>query len=173
MTWRRIALVLALAFVAAQLVPVARTNPPAGEEIAAPLAVDGVLQRACYDCHSHETRWPWYAFVAPASWLVVWDVQEGRSHLNFSEWERYTAEKRRHKLEELIEVLEEDEMPLWYYRPLHHPDADVSAAERDALIAWARAERARLRAAMPAPASRPGPRGGAAPPSSAPAPGTP
>ena len=68
---RRVGLVLAALLVLAQLVPVARTNPPATTELTAPLEVDGLLQRACYDCHSNETRWPWYAYVAPASWLVA------------------------------------------------------------------------------------------------------
>ena len=135
---RRIALVLVALLLLAQLVPVARTNPPATSELAAPLEVDGILQRACYDCHSNETRWPWYAYVAPASWLVAWDVRHARSHLNFSTWGDYAPAKQRKKLEELVEMIEQDEMPLWYYRPFHR-DAQLTREERDRLIAWARA----------------------------------
>jgi len=147
MTWRRIGLGLVVAFVLAQLVPVARTNPPGPGEITTPMEIDGILQRACYDCHSNDTRWPWYAWVAPASWLVAWDVRHARGHLNFSAWEQYEPKKKRHKLEELVEMIEEDEMPLWYYRPLH-PDAKLADAEREQLIAWAKAERARLATAQ-------------------------
>ncbi|HXH07822.1 MAG TPA: heme-binding domain-containing protein [Vicinamibacterales bacterium] len=134
---RRVGLVLAVLFVLAQLVPVPRTNPPATGELSAPLEIDGLLQRACYDCHSNETRWPWYAYVAPASWLVAWDVNEGREHLNFSTWRDYAPARQRKKLEEIAEMIERDEMPLWYYRPLH-PDAELTAAERAQLVAWAR-----------------------------------
>ena len=135
---RRLALVLVALLLLAQLVPVARTNPPATSELTAPMEIDGLLQRACYDCHSNETRWPWYAYVAPASWLVAWDVSHARSHLNFSTWGDYPPTKQRKKLEALVEMIEQDEMPLWYYRPFH-PDAHLSQEERDRLIAWARA----------------------------------
>lgn len=145
---RRLALVTAIAFAVAQIIPVARTNPPATAEIAAPIEIDGLLQRACYDCHSNETRWPWYAQVAPASWLVAWDVRHARTHLNFSTWGELSPEKRRDKLEELVEMIAEDEMPLWYYRPLH-PDARLTRSERDQLIAWARAGQAEPTPATP------------------------
>jgi hypothetical protein len=139
---RRLGLGLVIAFVAAQVIPVPRTNPATTQEIVAPMEIDGLLQRACYDCHSNETRWPWYAYVAPTSWLVAWDVQEARRHLNFSTWGDYAPKKQRHKLDELVEMVEQDEMPLWYYRPLH-PDARLTQAERATLTAWARAEHAR------------------------------
>jgi len=134
---RRVGIGLVIVFVAAQVIPVPRTNPPATTELAAPIDVDGLLQRACYDCHSNETRWPWYAWVAPASWLVAWDVHEAREHLNFSTWGDYTPKRLRHELDELVEMVEEDEMPLWYYRPLH-PDARLTDAERARLVSWAR-----------------------------------
>jgi hypothetical protein len=139
---RRLLLALAIAAVAAQAVPVPRTNPPATNEIVVPLEIDGLLQRACYDCHSNETRWPWYAWVAPASWLVAWDVHEAREHLNFSTFGDYAPDRRRKKLDELAEMVGEDEMPLWYYRPLHR-DARLTDAERAQLVAWARAGRER------------------------------
>ena len=71
-------LALIVCLVAAQFVPVDRTNPPVGQEIVAPAEVMTVLERACYDCHSNETVWPAYSRVAPVSWLVARDVQEGR-----------------------------------------------------------------------------------------------
>jgi hypothetical protein len=112
----RVVLVL---FVLAQLVPISRTNPPVEEEVAAPAEVRAVLERSCYDCHSHATRWPWYARVAPASWLLAYDVSEGREHLNFSTWNRYDAEERAENLDEIDEMVSEGEMPPWFYLPAH------------------------------------------------------
>lgn len=154
---RRLGLVLAVAFVAAQVVPVPRDNPPATSELVAPLEVDGLLQRACYDCHSNKTRWPWWTRVAPASWLVAWDVSAARRHLNFSTWGDYDAKKRRHKRDEIVEMVEQDEMPLWYYRPLH-PDARLTPAERRLLVTWARAVPAEENAPPDRPPPPPAPR---------------
>jgi mono/diheme cytochrome c family protein len=118
-----------------QLVPVPRENPPVEEEVAAPSEVRQILRRSCYDCHSHETVWPWYSRIAPLSWLVAYDIREAREHLNFSTWNRYDDAKRRHKLEEAWEEVEEGEMPLWLYLPLH-PEARLSQKDRDAIRAW-------------------------------------
>lgn len=125
-----------LALVLAQLIPVERTNPPVEEEVPASEEVRAVLRRSCYDCHSNESRWPWYAHVAPISWLVVHDVNEAREHMNFSTWNAYDAKKRRKKLEEVWEEVEEGEMPLWVYLPLH-PEARLSDEDESLLRAWA------------------------------------
>jgi hypothetical protein len=122
-------------FALAQLVPVSRTNPPFEQEVEAPHAVRAVLERSCYDCHSHATRWPWYARVAPASWLLAYDVSEAREHLNFSTWNRYDADERQENLEEIEEVLEEGEMPPWFYLPLH-PSARLSEADLATVRTW-------------------------------------
>src|SRR5438874_1058331 len=95
MKWSAIALGTVL--VAIQLVPVERTNPSATKPIEAPAEVTAVLRRSCYDCHSNETRWPWYAYVAPVSWLVADDVKDGRAKLNFSSWGDYPLAKRASK----------------------------------------------------------------------------
>jgi hypothetical protein len=109
--------IAALAF--AQLVPVSRENPPVEEELAAPPALRAVLERSCYDCHSNETRWPWYSRVAPVSWLVAHDVNHAREHLNFSTWNAYDEKERRENLEEALEEVEEGNMPLPPYLWLH------------------------------------------------------
>jgi hypothetical protein len=83
---------------AAQLVRCQRTNPSVTQDVAAPGDVATILRRACYDCHSNETVWPWYAHVAPVSWLLHRDVVEGRRHLNFSEWDQVPADRRARKL---------------------------------------------------------------------------
>lgn len=124
-----------LALLAAQLVPVSRDNPPVQLEVPAPRGVREVLERACYDCHSHETTWPWYAYIAPVSWLVVHDVHDARRHLDLSAWGRYDREEQKEKLEEVWEEVERGEMPLWYYLPLH-PEARLSDRDKALLRAW-------------------------------------
>lgn len=139
--------------VAIQFVPVADAgNPPVEAEIDAPADVRAVLRRSCYDCHSNETRWPWYSRVAPASWLVQRDVREGREHLNFSTWGRYDREERAEHVEEIAEEALEGEMPPWFYIPLH-PDAQLSDADAALLERWTGARHAVASAAS---ASRPG-----------------
>jgi hypothetical protein len=134
-TWI-VVLVLA-GIVALQFVPVDRTNPPAPGTIReAPADVMAVLRRACFDCHSNETRWPWYAYVAPVSWLVAHDVEEGREHLNFSEWTLLDPPRREAAIEEILEEVERDEMPLPAYR-LVHPGARLDERAKGALAAWA------------------------------------
>ena len=134
---RRALLLAALTFLVAQAIPVKRDNPPAEGEISAPPAVQALLKRSCYDCHSNQTRWPWYARVAPVSWLVAHDVHEGREHLNFSTWGRYSADERREHVEEIRENVEEGEMPLWFYLPLH-PEAKLTAADVERIARWTR-----------------------------------
>jgi hypothetical protein len=112
-------------------------NPPVEEEIAAAPEIRDILRRACYDCHSNETRWPWYSRVAPAKWLVRYDVAEGREHLNFSTWNRYSPERQAHKLEEVVETLTDGSMPPRIYLPLH-PEARLTKEEIELLRAWAR-----------------------------------
>ena len=131
-------LLLLLAFVAIQFVPVDLDNPPVepGMSLVAPPEVDAILKRSCFDCHSHETQWPWYSRVAPASWLLARDVEEGRKHLNFSEWNSYNESRREHKGEEIVELTAAGEMPLWFYVPLH-PSAKLSQADLDTLARWA------------------------------------
>ncbi len=130
-------LVLLLALVLIQFVPVNRSNPPVTREIAPNPDVHALIKRACYDCHSNQTQWPWYSYLAPASWLVTHDVEEGRKHVNFTEWDRYDEKKRRRKLEEIAEEVEEGAMPLKKYLLLH-PEARLSDAERLLLVNWVR-----------------------------------
>jgi hypothetical protein len=134
---------LVIVFVAAQAVRIERSNPPVESDVAAPPEVEGLLRRACYDCHSHETVWPWYSQVAPVSWLVGHDVDEGREELNFSTWAAYGPRRKAKKLRETIEEVDEGHMPPWYYL-LMHGEARLTPADRGALRAWTAAEIARL-----------------------------
>jgi hypothetical protein len=133
---RRVLLGVVLVLAAIQFVPVNRSNPPGETEIPAPENVRAVLRRACYDCHSNETFWPWYSRVAPVSWLVARDVREGRKELNFSTWNRYETKARSKKLKEAREEVAEGEMPPWFYVAIHR-DAVLSAGDVALLNAWA------------------------------------
>jgi len=127
----------ALVFLMIQLIPRSRQNPPVTQDIAAPPQVESILRRACYDCHSNETRWPWYAHVAPVSWLEVHDVERGRSHLNFSAWDKYSDDPETviRKLRNIDKVMHNGTMPLWYYLPEHAP-ARLSDTDRQVIEDW-------------------------------------
>jgi mono/diheme cytochrome c family protein len=118
------------AFLILQLLPYGHTNPPGHVEPRwdAP-ATRALAVRACFDCHSNETVWPWYSHVAPVSWLAQRDVDEGRRTLNFSEWDRPQKEAR-----ESAKTVRKGEMPPWFY-VLLHPDARLTPAETQTLIA--------------------------------------
>ncbi len=94
-----------------------------------------ILKASCYDCHSNESAYPWYTNIAPFSWLVKNHINEGRQHLNFSEWGTYSIEKSDHKLEECIDEVEEGEMPLSSYT-LMHKEAELSKEQKEALMHW-------------------------------------
>ncbi|MHC5068506.1 MAG: heme-binding domain-containing protein [Planctomycetota bacterium] len=138
-----IAVALLLALIGIQLVPVERSNPPVTEPLVVddPTIVD-LLRRACYDCHSNETRWPWYAYVAPVSWDISEHVIEGRQELNFSEWGSYSERKQRRSLGEIVEVLDEGSMPLTDYSD-QHPEAQLTTTEMETLRAWAESQQGR------------------------------
>jgi hypothetical protein len=127
---RRAAFVLLALAVLIQLVPYGRdhSNPPVRMEPAwnAP-ATRELARRACFDCHSNETVWPWYSHVAPASWLVQRDVNHARHELNFSEFDRPQEEAK-----EAAGMVRKRKMPLSYYLPLH-AQARLTDAERRAL----------------------------------------
>ncbi|MBJ2172940.1 heme-binding domain-containing protein [Aureibaculum sp. A20] len=93
------------------------------------------IKASCYDCHSNNTAYPWYAEVAPVSWWVANHVNDGKKHFNFSIWDTYSDKKKDHKLEENIEMIEEKEMPLESYLPMH-PEAKLSEEQQKELIAY-------------------------------------
>lgn len=128
--------VVVLVFAAIQLVPVNRTNPSIETELSTPPEVRTVLKRACYDCHSNETVWPWYSRVAPVSWLIALDVRNGRKEMNFSTWNRTTAIKRVKLMRKCWEEVHEGEMPPWFYLLLH-PRARLTDGDRGLLRDWA------------------------------------
>jgi cytochrome c551/c552 len=124
--------VFVVLFIIIQLLPIGKehTNPPVLSEPGwdSP-ATRSLAQQACFDCHSNETVWPWYSNVAPVSWLVWFDVQEGRSKMNFSEWEQGGSQYA----SEIVEILQEGEMPPFQYL-IMHPEARLSDADKQVLI---------------------------------------
>ena len=138
---------LVVLLVVGQLIPIGgEDNPPAETEVVAPPAVIAALQRSCYDCHSNQTTWPWYSRVSPVRVLVRRDVAEGRSHLNFSAWNRYDTARRARQWREIAEqVGPEGEMPPWYYVRMH-PRARLSPEDVATIRDWALARSAALRA---------------------------
>jgi hypothetical protein len=121
--------ILLIVLIGIQFVPAERTNPQIEDEVEWDASETRELaQRACFDCHSNETEWPWYSYIAPISWRVTEHVRHGREHLNFSEWNRPNED-----LEEIKEMVEEGKMPLWDYL-LMHSDAKLSDEEKAALL---------------------------------------
>jgi len=139
--WGAGALLVLLA--CAQSVRPARTNPPidpARTLVALrpmPPDVARTFDAACRDCHSNDTRWPWYSHVAPISWFVIDHVNHGRSHFNVSDWAGYEPAEAARLLKKSCELVEDRSMPLGSYL-LVHRSARVSPPARDALCAWAR-----------------------------------
>lgn len=105
-------------------------------------AVRGILKESCYDCHSNHTRYPWYAEVAPVSYWLADHVKDGKKHFNVSEWEGYSVKKKDHKMEELIEEVEEGEMPLESYTWTH---GGLTEDQKELVIQWAQLVRLNYR----------------------------
>ena len=135
-------LAAAAAAIAIQFVRPARTNPPTDPSrtlfalIDVPPEAAAVLDRACRDCHSNETRWPWYSSVAPASWLVVDHVNHGRSHLNYSDWARYSRDDARRLLDAVCTLSRQEAMPMSSYLKMHR-EARLTEPDILALCSWA------------------------------------
>jgi hypothetical protein len=127
----KIVKLLLLVAVLIQFIPFGHdhSNPPTTKEPAwdSPETRE-LFQRACFDCHSNQTGWRFYSYVAPVSWLIARDVNGGRSHLNFSQWDQPQKHAK-----DVADQVKTGEMPLWFYVPLH-PSAKLSDAEKQSLI---------------------------------------
>ncbi len=134
-TWRKVALSSGLILVVIQLLPLAGPDSPGRplpplDKRAAPLL------RACRDCHSEQTRWPWYSHLAPVSWWLRWTVDRGRERLNWSAWSDYTKAERLHLRRLVVDMIEEQRMPPPFYRSWHD-EAELTRSELEAIRAWA------------------------------------
>jgi hypothetical protein len=140
-----VALILGVGMVAMQFIARPdRTNPAEDPRVTmssrlhVPADVQAILDRSCGDCHSNNTTWPWYTAVAPVSWIVANDVEEGRRHLNFSAWGTYSLKRQAAKLEMISGEVDKGEMPLKGYLVVHG-NAALSEADKDRLCEWASA----------------------------------
>jgi len=148
---KRIVIGSVVVFVGLQFFRPDRVNPPVNRvqsvqsTASVPPAVDAILKRSCYDCHSNETRWPWYSAVAPVAWAVADDVTEGRAHVNLSEWGGYPGRKRIAILEKMCDEVRDGAMPLRQYLWVHR-DARLSEADWKSVCDWSMDEADRLAA---------------------------
>ena len=138
---KKILLGVLAVFVILQFFQIDKTNPeydaandfmnihPPSDEVAE------ILKTACYDCHSYETKYPWYTYTQPLAWWIKDHIDHGRDELNFSEFGNYNPRRADHKIEEGIELVEEEEMPLPSYT-WAHGDARLTDEQRDVLISW-------------------------------------
>jgi uncharacterized membrane protein len=138
---KRIGLATLFLLLTIQFIPVDRNNPGVKTAWAIyaaqpfPADVKAVFERSCKNCHSNETSWPWYSYVAPVSWVVAHDVHRGRKTMNFSEWGGYSAQRKEDKLEEICEQVTNGEMPDRKYA-IFHRSARITAEERAAICQW-------------------------------------
>jgi len=96
-----------------------------------------LLKVSCYDCHSNNTTYPWYSEIQPVAWWLDHHVQDGKKHLNFSEFTKNKIAVQNHKFEEIIEMVEDKEMPLPSYTYLGlHPQANLTDNQRDLIVNW-------------------------------------
>ncbi|EMS32272.1 hypothetical protein C943_01535 [Mariniradius saccharolyticus AK6] len=131
------ALIVISQFIPNELPAVETSNP--GDIIQSGIVEDDVaalLKNSCYSCHSNETHYPWYSYVAPSSWLVAKDVREGRDELNFSTWTSYSMMDKLAKLDDIVEEVKEGEMPMGIYT-LIHPSAKLDDAQIQLIVTWA------------------------------------
>jgi hypothetical protein len=140
---------LVVAFGLLQFTNPPRTNPPVIHDLMAtsvpPPEVAAMLHAACYDCHSHETKWPWYSRIAPVSWLIAGDVNGGRTNLDLSDWPAGQPDRAAKRLENMSEKIGYDEMPPSKYTAIH-ADARLTDGQKKELTGWLDAEAERLKA---------------------------
>ena len=125
------------------------TTNDISKQYAVPADVNTILAKACYDCHSNKTRYPWYAEVQPVSMWLAGHIKDGKREINFNEFGSYRIAKQYRKLEECIEQVKKDEMPLSSYT-LIHTDAKLTDAEKTTFISWCESVRNTIKARYPA-----------------------
>lgn len=138
---KKILIVILVAFIIIQFFPIDKKNPLVNTGMDflniknTPENIAKVVKTSCYDCHSNETKYPWYSSIAPSSWFLKNHINEGRKHLNFSTFAMYEPKRQIHKMEECIEMIEKKEMPLESYY-LGHQDAKLTDEQRQMLIKY-------------------------------------
>jgi hypothetical protein len=152
--FKKLLIVLLVIFVVAQAFrPEKNNSNDTSKDISnsyvVPENVKTILAKACYDCHSNNTRYPWYAEVQPVAWWINDHVKDGKKHLNFNEFDGYRIARQYKKLEECIEEVKDGEMPLTSYTIIHK-DAKLSDDEKQILFTWCEIVRDSIKARYPA-----------------------
>ncbi|MCK9337907.1 MAG: heme-binding domain-containing protein [Arcobacteraceae bacterium] len=131
-------IILVAILIGMQFIPAERVNPEfdKSKEIVLPEHIKPLIQNACYDCHSYETKWPWYSAIAPMSYSVSYNVTNARKGLNFSIWEDYDDETKHNKMKEIFRAAYAA-MPLGDYIRFHS-EADLSTEQRTTIRTWAK-----------------------------------
>jgi hypothetical protein len=119
-----------------QAIQIDKTNPALEKslEIQVPQNIKVLFENACYDCHSNQTKWPWYSSIAPASWIIKGHVDDGRKSLDFTKWEQYTQDEKTKKLKEIYRTVYAS-MPLPSYISMHKK-AELTKEERELIREW-------------------------------------
>ena len=146
---KKILIALLVVLVVLQFFQIDKTNPAVDESKDflktqnTPEEIASIIKTSCYDCHSNESKYPWYSNVQPAGWFLKGHIDEGREELNFSTFTDYEVKRQDHKLEECIEYIEKDEMPLGSYT-LVHREAALTEAQKNILIDYFKSVRTKL-----------------------------
>ncbi len=146
---KKILIALLVVLVVLQFFQIDKTNPTVDESKDflktqnTPEEIASIIKTSCYDCHSNESNYPWYSNVQPAGWFLKDHIDEGRRELNFSTFTDYELKRQDHKLEECIEYIEKDEMPLGSYTLLHR-EAALTEAQKNTLIEYFKSVRTKL-----------------------------
>jgi hypothetical protein len=140
---RKILLSVLVVLIAIQFIRPARNNGgldgpnELSKKYTLPVEVQTILKQSCYDCHSNQTNYPWYANVQPVGlWIQYWHIDDGKKHLNFSEYATYSEKKAKHKFEEIVDEVKEGGMPLGTYTFMHH-EAVLTPEQSKTLTDWA------------------------------------
>ena len=133
---KRALFIFLIIFIVMQFIRPDRTNIAVEKtmEIQTPIEITQIFQAACYDCHSNETKWPWYSEISPFAWVIQNHVTEGRKALNFSTWEKYTQEEKKEHLKDIYRTAYAS-MPLPSYI-FAHEEADLTKEQRSTIRDW-------------------------------------
>ena len=133
---KKILIAIVILLVVIQFFGPEKTNPPVKADLIADVSVKTILKTSCYDCHSNETVYPWYSNIVPVSYLLMNHINEGREHLNFSDWENLDSLKKEKLRKEIWEEVEKNKMPLSSYLKLHS-EAELGNTQKDIIRKWA------------------------------------
>ena len=154
---KKILLFLLATFIIIQIFRPSRNNIHGSQDKSAdisakhsvPMDIQMIVEASCYDCHSNKTIYPWYYNIQPVGWWLDYHISEGKKELNFNEFSNYSLRKQYHKMEEIEELVEKNEMPLRSYTFIH-TDSKLSQEDKEKLINWAKGIRDKMKAIYPA-----------------------